>query len=90
MAEAVAQDEVAHIDTVFLEAQEVIEVWDPGVLLVEMLGNALDPAQLRELFLGQPQSIPGLPESPTKALVPVSPACQSPMNTLKGTQCLQM
>ena len=81
---------MAHIDTVFLEAQEVIEVWDPGVLLLEMLRNALDPPPLRALFLSQPQSIPSLPQSPTKAQVPVSPACQSPMNTLKGTQCLQM
>ena len=53
MTGAVAQNEMTHIDTVLFEAQEVIEVGYPGVLLVKMLGNALDPSQFRELFLSQ-------------------------------------
>jgi len=53
MTGAAAQNEMAHIDTVLLQAQEVIEVGYPGVLLVEVLGHALDSAQFRELFLSQ-------------------------------------
>nr|WP_244479125.1 hypothetical protein [Stenotrophomonas terrae] len=53
MTDAVAQDEVAHIDTVLFEAQEVVEVGYPGVLLVKVLGNALDAPQFRELLLSQ-------------------------------------
>ncbi|WP_232147021.1 hypothetical protein [Stenotrophomonas sp. SY1] len=53
MAGAVAQNEVVHIDAVLFEAQEVIEVGYPGVLLVKMLGNTLDAPQFCELLLSQ-------------------------------------